>query len=143
MRRVLPVVLLAVLAVALTLGCSRQPKYHVGEWESRFLVPSGHPGSMYYFIWVFLDDGICQRIAGYDSLAPEELKEGTYKIDYSKTPIQISIYFKGDNAFNYGIVRFIGEDKSKLQFRFDLSGKNRPTNFDNVDIHLYTKKMKM
>lgn len=142
MRRVLPVLMLAVLAVALLVGCSRQRQYHVGEWEIGIPAPyKGSPSSHFYITWRFLLDGTCQRRGGFDPRNLNEVSDGTYRIDYSKNPIHIDISLKPDNRPIRGIIKFVGEDKGQMQMRLASLGQDRPADFGGLGIYLFTKKV--
>lgn len=47
----------------------------------------------------------------------EKEEEGEYKIDYSNKPVQLEInwFIEGKNHKSPGIVRFIGEEKNRMQ----------------------------
>lgn len=136
MRRIL--LAIASLAVALTLGCSRQPPPHVGEWQAKSFrdtkafVADG--------IFYFLEDGNVQITYGG---FPPLVSEGKYKFDYSKDPVQLDIDWTGDNTLLriYGIVRFVGDKKEQMQILF--STKSRPSNFQEEAASFWlTKKVK-
>ena len=111
MRKVFSVVLLAILAVALIEGCSRQPPPHVGEWDGAlYLKGVLLDRSTFYFS----EDGTAQMIS---IEMPPRLSEGKYKFDYAKNPIQLDINWT-DNIVMLGIVRFIGEGKDRMQVIF-------------------------
>ena len=124
MRRIVSVLLLAVIAAVIALGCSRQPPPHVGEWQAKSFrdtktfIADG--------IIHFLEDGNVQITYGG---FPPLVSEGKYKFDYSKDPVQLDIDWTGDNTLLriHGIVRFVGDKKEQMQILF--STKSRPSKF--------------
>jgi hypothetical protein len=136
MRRVLPVVLPLVLAVALAAGCSRQP--HVGEWETE--IHAGPRAVIWGGKYVFLENGQIEFVrTNIDK--PKSIDPGDYKIDYSTDPIQIDIRW-GNGKTEVGILRFIGEEKNLMEIELSTPGSNeRPTGFGR-DTMLLTKKVK-
>ena len=62
MRRILPVLFNFILPLILTVGCSRQPKPHVGEWRGElFLVGEDTPRSV--STWQIYKDGTLQVVS--------------------------------------------------------------------------------
>jgi hypothetical protein len=139
MRRLLPVLLFAVLAVALALGCSRQPQPHVGEWDGKMKVDWKSLGVIVRVIelesvFYFSKDGKVQKIGTDFFTEKEKVQEGEYKIDYSKNPVQLEINWliEGKNYKSPGIVRFIGEDKDRMQYCFSFPDEPPVSSFDNA-----------
>jgi hypothetical protein len=110
----LAVTLLAV-SVALAAGCSRQPKLHIGEWEDGASVAMrlSEDGT---FVHLTMNPG------------GPVTQWGKYKIDYSKDPIQLDVFFN-DNTTRFAIVRFLGEDKKSMELAYTREGKDRPAGF--------------
>jgi len=68
--------------------------------------------------------------------------EGRYMIDYSRSPIEIDISVK-DKETLQGIIRFVGEDRNRMQMLFDPEGKKRPVAFEpDLRLVTWTKKAK-
>jgi hypothetical protein len=134
MRRVFPVLILAILTAV---GCSRQSPPHIGEWDAEL-----YKGAVLLdrSTFYFSEDGIAQMI--FTKPTPKVI-EGRYKFDYSKNPIQLDINWS-DNLVMLGIVRFIGEDKNRLQIIYTWGDDpKRPANFEvNQPIWWLTKKVK-
>lgn len=136
MRRLFPVVLPVVLAVALVAGCSRQP--HVGEWETE--IHAGPKAVIWGGKYVFLEDGQIQFVR-INIDKPKSVDTGNYRIDYSKDPIQIDITW-GNGKSEYGIIRFVGEEKGLMEMELTTpESKERPVSFGR-DTMLLTKKVK-
>jgi len=133
MRRIL----LVVLPVFLALGCSRQPQPHVGEWETEIY------GKQEYVMrgknYNFLENGDVQWVSIFMN-QPQSVVIGKYKVDYSKDPIQIDIKWESGKS-EYGIIRFIGEDKGLMEMKTSPEINERPTKFAE-DSMLLTKKVK-
>lgn len=55
-------------------------------------------------------------------------KRGKYKIDYSKDPIRLDIFFY-DNTARFAIVRFPGEDRNSMEMTYAGEGMGRPAGF--------------
>jgi uncharacterized protein (TIGR03067 family) len=140
MRSVLSFPLLAVLAVSLTLGCSRQPQPHVGEWDAQtYSATRQIEGNGRFY---FSEDGTVQTIEE-DSSPPIEY-EGKYRFDYSTNPITLDIEWNKGQVVVFplhAIVQFFGEGKDKM--RIVYSTKERPSSFqaDEPSIWL-TRKVK-
>jgi hypothetical protein len=136
MRRVLPVLLPIVLAVALAAGCSRKP--HVGEWEME--IHAGAKSVIWGGNYVFLDDGRIQFVRTNIG-KPKTVDTGGYQIDYSKDPIQIDIQW-GNGKSEVGIIRFVGGENNLLEIELAPPGSGeRPTGFGK-DTMLLTRKAK-
>jgi hypothetical protein len=137
MRRLLPVALpVIILAVALTAGCSRQP--HVGEWETE--IHAGPKAVIWGGNYVFDESGYIQFVR-FNIDKPRSTDAGTYKIDYSKDPIQIDIQW-GNGKSEVGILRFIGTEKNLMEIELAPPGSGeRPAGFGR-DTLLLTKKAK-
>lgn len=128
---------IAVLSIALAVGCSRQPP-HVGEWEAEI---HGGPSSV---VWsgeyVFRADGAIQyvrRSAG----KPDQVDTGRYKIDDLQDPIRIDIEWQNGKS-EVGILRFVGNEKRLMEMELATVGsRERPASF-GVDTMLLTKKVK-
>jgi len=60
---------------------------------------------------------------------PPYVREGRYKFDYSKKPIQLDINWNDDVTLR-GIVQFVGESKNWMHIVYSLSSPGRPTNFE-------------
>ncbi len=138
MRRVFPVLLFFILAVALVAGCSRQPPPHIGEWETEI-----HAG-LRQVIWgenyIFLENGDIKFVQLYID-KPKSVTIGTYKVDYSKDPIQIDIRW-GNGTLRYGIIRFIGGNKGLMEMELTTpESKERPIRLAEDTMWL-TKKTK-
>jgi hypothetical protein len=121
MRRVLPVVLLAVLPLAV--GCSQQPQPHIGEWDGKMKVNWTGRGDIRREVEImsffyFSKDGKVQKIESDFLTGKERVEEGEYRIDYSKKPVQLEINWLAEGKhYKYpGIVRFIGENKDRIQY---------------------------
>jgi len=119
----------AILGVALAAGCSRQPPPHVGEWEAGSSVAMR-----------FSEDGTVVHLTkdpgGYI------IKRGHYKLDYSKDPIQLDVFFN-DNTARFAIVRFLGENKSEMEVAYPREGEKRPAGFEkspDVNSFIMTRK---
>lgn len=141
MRRVLPVLLLAVLAVALYVGCSRQPLAHLGAWERTdddptFLMKDtvhfleGDKFQVVNLIRVRIPEGPSKDLSPIVS-------DGRYKFDYSNKPTQLDMTWDSGTT-KKGIVRFIGADSQQMQLC--LSEKERPSSFSDNTCGLWTKK---
>ncbi len=90
--------------------------------------------------YYFSEDGKVQYILSFLEDEPV-VKEGRYKIVYSKNPIPLDIILN-DSDSRLRIVRFIGEDRSKMQMRFDPERKMRPINFESNGTPIWlTKKV--
>ena len=136
MRRVLPVLLPFVFAVALMAGCSRQP--HIGEWETE--IHAGSKSVIWGGNYVFLEGGYIQFVR-INIDKPRSTDSGTYRIDYSTDPTQIDIEWRNGKS-EVGIIRFVGEEKSLMEIELSTPGSNqRPTGFGR-DTMLLTKKVK-
>lgn len=141
MRRVLPAI--AVLAVALAVGCSRQPQWHVGEWETIDDQPIISIKTTFHF----LKEGKVQKVNHITVRIPGEppghlspsVSEGKYKFDYSKQPILFDVPWNAGPT-QLGIVRFIGEGSQQMQVC--LSSEERPSSFFDRRCYLMTKKVK-
>jgi hypothetical protein len=150
MRRVLPVLLLVVLVAAFTIGCSRQPQPHFGEWDGKMKVEWRSRGVISRVIEIdsvffFSKDGKVQKIGTDFFTEKEKVEEGEYKIDYSQKPIQLEInwYIEGKNYKSPGIVRFIGEDKNRMQYCFSFPDELPVSSFDDaLRCWWLTKKVK-
>jgi hypothetical protein len=139
MRRVLPAVLPAILAVALTVGCSRHSPPHIGEWSADFFLAGDVPVSK--GTWRFLDNGTIQAIYEKPPAAPYVL-EGRFTFDYSKNPIQLDINWN-DNVTLRGIARFVGESKNRMHIVYSSSSPGRPAHFEGKEPFWWlTKKVK-
>ena len=139
MRRVLPVILLAVLALPFTVGCSRQPQPHVGEWDAQWFLVGDIP--LASGTWYFSPDGTLQSIYEKPPAAPV-VSNGKYKFDYSKNPIQLDITWT-DNLSIQGIAQFVGENKNRMQIIYSNYTPTRPTTFDAKEPFFWlTKKLK-
>jgi hypothetical protein len=124
MRRVLPVVLLAVLVFALSVRCSRQPPPHVGEWDAELYKESVLLDRSTFY---FSENGTAQMI--FDKPTPKAM-EGRYRFNYAENPIQLDINCS-DNLVTLGIVRFIGEGKNRMQIIYTWGDDpKRPTTFE-------------
>lgn len=136
MRRVLLVI--AILIVSLAIGCSRQPQRHVGEWWEEKFEYQGHV--MYSKSYYFSDGDRIQFIVMAIDNKPI-VREGRYKIDYSKDPMQIDVDWGANKQ--YGIIRFVGDGNNKMQILFDQYDGKRPVNFNiDRDPIWLTKKVK-
>lgn len=128
MRRVLPVLLLTVLAPILSVGCSRQPTHHVGDWKGEsFHIEGGdeiHNATRHIY-----EAGTLQVVS--NSPDPPTVHEGRYKFDYSKKPIRLDINWN-DNVTYRGIVQFGGESDNWMHIVFSSSSPERPTNFEEI-----------
>lgn len=63
---------------------------------------------------------------------------GKYKIDYSKDPIRLDVFFN-DNTTRSAIVRFLGEDKKSMELAFAREGMDRPAGFvKSPDVSSFT-----
>jgi len=138
MRR--PLRVLAVLAAVISVGCSRQPQHHVGEWHAQSYSETKRfqgNGSFY-----FSEDGTVQIAT--ESSSPPLVWDGKYRFDYSRDPITLDVEWnKGQSAVLplHGIVQFIGEGKDKM--RFVYSTKERPSSFQADEAFFWlTKKVK-
>jgi len=140
MRRVLHVLLLAVLADVVAVGGSRQPQPHVGEWEAQSYSKSKQPMGIGGFS--FSEDGTLRVIQV--SSSHQIVWLGKYRFDYSKNPITLDIEWnKGQTVVSpiHGIVQFAGEGKDRMQYLY--SKKERPSSFQAEQTFLYlTKKVK-
>ena len=136
MRRVHPVVLSLVLAVALVAGCSRQPQ--LGEWETA--IHAGPRAVIWEGKYIFLENGQIQFVrTNIDK--PKSVDTGDYKIDYSKDPVQIDIAWRNGKS-EVGIIRFVGKEKNLMEIELAAPGSNeRPIGFGR-DTVLLTKKVK-
>jgi len=137
MRRVLTAI--AVLAVVLSIGCSRQPHPHLGEWEANSY--SDTKAFLGDGIFYFLEDGNVQITLG--GFVPPLVIEGKYKFDYSKDPVQLDIDPTTDNSLLpiRGIVRFVGDKKEEMRILY--STITRPSNFQEKAASFWlTKKVK-
>jgi hypothetical protein len=141
MRKVLPVI--AVLAVALAIGCSRQPLTHLGAWERTDDDPTNLTKDTIHFLEgdKFQVVNLARvRIPGGPSkdLSPI-VSEGRYKFDYSKKPIQLDWTWDSGET-KKGIVRFIGAESQQMQVC--LSSKERPSSFSDNTCYFLTKRDK-
>ena len=136
MRRIL--LAIGVLAVALTVGCSRQAPPHVGEWETEIF--AGPRSVIWGGNYVFLENGSIQFVR-INIDKPKSVVTGKYKVDYSKDPIQIDIEWE-DGTLKHGIIRFIGETKGFMEMELTTPENNgRPDHFGGAAM-LLTKKVK-
>jgi hypothetical protein len=55
-------------------------------------------------------------------------KRGRYDMDYSKDPIRLDVFFD-DNTARFAIVRFIGDDRRKMEVAYSREGNRRPAGF--------------
>src|SRR5512135_2182539 len=86
-------------------GCSRQPAHHVGDWKGEsFYIVGGD--EIHNATWHINEDGTLQVVT--EPNGPSNVREGRYKFDYSKNPIQLDINWN-DNVALRGIVQFGGE----------------------------------
>jgi hypothetical protein len=135
LRRVL--LTIAVLAVALTVGCSREPP-HVGEWEAE--IHGGPRNVVLSGEYVFLANGdirFVRRSVG----KPDSVDIGRYKIDGSQEPNRIDIQWENGKS-EIGILRFVGNEKRLMEMELATQGsKERPVGFGG-DTMLLTKKVK-
>lgn len=132
-------VVLAVLAVALVAGCSRQPQHHLGEWGAQLYNVDEPPVRGGYFH--FSKDGKVK--ANWKTPAGPVAWEGEYGIDYSKDPIQLDIRWEKTPPGNiHGSIRFIGEGKNKMQYLFESASEPRPADF-NYPKRFYLLKKKV
>ena len=123
--RLLLVGSLLVVSVALAAGCSRQPKPHIGEWEDGTSVAMRFSGDG-TFVHLTMDPG------------GPVTKWGRYKIDYSKDPIRLDVFFN-DNTARFAIVRFLGEEKKNMELSFAREGMDRPAGFGkSPDVSSFT-----
>jgi len=75
----------------------------------------------------------------------EKEEEGEYKINYSNKPVQLEInwFIEGKNRKSPGIIRFIGEEKNRMQYCFSFTDELPVTSFDNATRCWWlTKKVK-
>lgn len=124
LRLLLALSLLAV-SVALAAGCSRQPKLHIGEWEDGTSVAMR-----------LSEDGTFVHL----TMGPggPVTKWGKYKIDYSKDPIRLDVFFN-DNTARLAIVRFPGEEKKSMELAYAREGMDRPAGFGkSPDVSSFT-----
>lgn len=128
MRRILPVLLLAVLTLMIAVGCSRKPTHHVGEWEGESFTISGED-ELHNATWRIYEDGTLQVVSKPPD--PPTVHKGRYKIDYSKNPIQFDINWN-DNLTLRGIVQFGGEIQQWMHIVYASSSPERPTNFEAI-----------
>ena len=115
---------LLAVSVALAAGCSRQPEFHIGEWEDGTSVAMR-----------FSEDGTFVHL----TMGPggPVTKWGKYKIDYSKEPIRLDVFFN-DNSARSAIVRFLGEDKKTMELAYK-EGMDRPAGFGKgPDVRSFT-----
>ena len=159
MRRTL--CFLAILAVALSIACSRQPQYHIGEWDAKVYFKGNMLGNKKVTIIFGEDNKNCVAMWEYlKSPNPGTIFEvppglydiwdGEYKIDYTKDPCQLDIkWIKNWKEIRiptfHGIFRFVGEGKDVMQYVYcRIDEGPRPTNFDNTTYGMYilTKKVK-
>ena len=143
MRRTLSV--LAVLAVALTIGCSRQPQPHLGEWEVKSFRDTNRDTITFVgdASFYFSEDGTVQIILEESSSFPD-VRDGKYRFDYSKNPITLDIEWskgKEDLSHLYGIAQFVGEKKDKMQIVFSTKVRQSSFQADEASFWL-TKKVK-
>jgi len=151
MRRTL--CLCTILAAALAVGCSRQPQSHVGEWDGKMTVTFNRNASRLpplnievNAVFYFSKDGKVQKTGEDFITEKEKVDEGEYEIDYSKNPVQLKINWliEGKNYNSPGIVRFIGEDKDRMQYCWNFpEDPTPPPSFDNAPRCWWlTKKVK-
>ena len=130
---------LASLAVAIAIGCSRQPPLLVGEWES----VGGWLGGGWHARIYFYEDGTFQKTVGHDIHNPVWVENGYYKVDYSKNPIEIDLSVDHSGVVSYGILRFFGNDRNKMQLLFTTTEEARPNDFPADQRHnIWTKNVK-
>jgi hypothetical protein len=134
------------LAIALAVGCSRQPQPHIGEWEAKFYF-KGNKSTAPTGTFYFAENKKVQAYWEHPNTPhnPPDIWEGEYEIDYSKNPSQLDIKWRTRLMSDFhGIFRFIGEGKDVMQYVYSFAKSDlRPTNFDNPDrIYLLTKKVK-
>ena len=127
MHRVLPVLLLTVLALMIAVGCSRQPTHHIGDWRGESFIVGDE---LQHATWHIYEDGTLQVVI--KPFDPPNVQEGRYKFDYSKNPIQLDINWN-DNGALRGIVRFVGASKNWMQIVYSSSSPGRPTNFEGKE----------
>jgi hypothetical protein len=137
MRRVLPVLLLTVLAPMIAVGCSRQSTHHVGKWRGESSIVGGD--EQHFATWNIYEDGTIQVVT--ESPGPPTVQEGRYKFDYCKNPIQLDINWN-DNVTLRGIVQFLGESKNLMHIHYSSSNPGRPTNFEAKDPSWWLMKVK-
>jgi len=124
MHRVLPVLLLTVLALMIAVGCSRQPTHHIGDWRGESFIVGDE---LQHATWHIYEDGTLQVVSNPPD--PPTVQEGRYKFDYSKKPIQLDINWN-DNVMLRGIVQFGGESENWMHIVYSSSSPERPTNFE-------------
>ena len=114
-------IVLSLLATLILSACvfNEQPKDHVGAWEGKAfsILKTLNP------TYTFTEDGMVQEMHPGDA-SP---KEGTYKVDYAKSPTWIDITW-ADGGVQTGIFRFVGAGKSGMEMCL-VFGPARPGSF--------------